>query len=91
MGCVTTSEELEEEITNNRLQAVSLIAKNCGACTVDKPTVEEIAIEYELPTCVAGTDKSPEIIGQLNASSAPTIVLHYEGKRACRQTKVINF
>ena len=80
MEYVTTLEELEEKITDNRLQAVFLTAKNCSVCTVDKPIVEKIATKYEFPTYIAEADKSPEIIGQLNAFSAPTIILYYEGK-----------
>jgi len=82
---VTTLEELEEKITDNRLQAVFLTAKNC------KPIVEKIATKYEFPTYIAEADKSPEIIGQLNAFSAPTIILYYEGKEIHRQAKIINF
>ena len=33
MEYVTTLEELEEKITDNRLQAVFLTAKNCSVCT----------------------------------------------------------
>ena len=40
---------------------------------------------------IAEADKSPEIIGQLNAFSAPTIILYYEGKEIHRQAKIINF
>ena len=47
MEYVTTLEELEEKITDNRLQAVFLTAKNCSVCTVDKPIVEKIATKYE--------------------------------------------
>ena len=50
MEYVTTLEELEEKITDNRLQAVFLTAKNCSVCTVDKPIVEKIATKYEFPT-----------------------------------------
>ena len=91
MEYVTTLEELEEKITDNRLQAVFLTAKNCSVCTVDKPIVEKIATKYEFPTYIAEADKSPEIIGQLNAFSAPTIILYYEGKEIHRQAKIINF
>ena len=84
-------EKLEEKITDNRLQAVFLTAKNCSVCTVDKPIVEKIATKYEFPTYIAEADKSPEIIGQLNAFSAPTIILYYEGKEIHRQAKIINF
>ena len=42
-------------------------------------------------TYIAEADKSPEIIGQLNAFSAPTIILYYEGKEIHRQAKIINF
>ncbi len=42
MEYVTTLEELEEKITDNRLQAVFLTAKNCSVCTVDKPIVEKL-------------------------------------------------
>ena len=77
MEYVTTLEELEEKITDNRLQAVFLTAKNCSVCTVDKPIVEKIATKYEF--------------GQLNAFSAPTIILYYEGKEIHRQAKIINF
>ncbi|EGO2578216.1 thioredoxin family protein [Enterococcus faecalis] len=65
--------------------------KNCSVCTVDKPIVEKIATKYEFPTYIAEADKSPEIIGQLNAFSAPTIILYYEGKEIHRQAKIINF
>ena len=91
MEYVTSLEELEEKITDNRLQAVFLTAKNCSVCTVDKPIVEKIATKYEFPTYIAEADKSPEIIGQLNAFSAPTIILYYEGKEIHRQAKIINF
>ncbi|HGL5760936.1 TPA: thioredoxin family protein [Enterococcus faecalis] len=91
MEYVTTLEELEEKITDNRLQAVFLTTKNCSVCTVDKPIVEKIATKYEFPTYIAEADKSPEIIGQLNAFSAPTIILYYEGKEIHRQAKIINF
>ena len=90
MEYVTTLEELEEKL-QTIVYKPSFDSKNCSVCTVDKPIVEKIATKYEFPTYIAEADKSPEIIGQLNAFSAPTIILYYEGKEIHRQAKIINF
>ena len=90
MEYVTTLEELEEKL-QTIVYKPSFDSKNCSVCTVDKTDCRKIATKYEFPTYIAEADKSPEIIGQLNAFSAPTIILYYEGKEIHRKLKLLTF
>ena len=67
-----------------------MTAKNCSVCTVDKPIVEKIATNMNFLHTLQKADKSPEIIGQLNAFLHRP--LSYTMKEEIhRQAKIINF
>lgn len=91
METIEQLSELTSKISTKQLQAVFIFSKTCSVCFADKKTVEVISKRHDLPVYLIEAEKSPEIIGQLNGFSAPTLILFYEGKEIHRQVKIINF
>ena len=90
MEYVTTLEELEEKL-QTIVYKPSFDSKNCSVCTVDKPIVEKIATKYEFPTYIAEADKSPEIIGQLNAFLHRPLSYTMKEKKFIAKLKLLTF
>ncbi len=84
---ITKPEELDKIVKQNKYVVVDMFATWCGPCRMQKPILEEFAVE-NLDVRVVGvdTDKAQELSTQYNIMSIPTLLFFANG--ALKQTKI---
>ena len=71
-----------EVVKSSRLVMVDFWAVWCGPCQMVAPIVDELAREYQgkLKVMKLNTDDAPEVAGQYQIMSIPTIVFFKDGQ-----------
>ena len=75
-------EALKTRIKTSKSLAIFFSAKGCGVCTVLKPAIKQSLSDNfpEFEWLEVALDESPEISGQLQLFSVPTLLVYLDGK-----------
>ena len=78
---IASSQDFDEILSNNALVLVDFYADWCGPCHMLKPTIKEIARDYEgrVKVITVDIDKFRTLAGQFNINSIPDVKLFREG------------
>lgn len=73
----------KEVINSDKPVLIDFWAAWCGPCRMMAPVVDEIAEECpDVKVCKVNVDEQPELAGQFNVMSIPTLVVMKNGKIA---------
>jgi thioredoxin len=72
----------KDVLENDKIVVVDFWAPWCGPCKMVSPIIEELAKEYDGKVVVGkmNTDENPEVAGQYNVMSIPTVMVFKNGK-----------
>jgi thioredoxin 1 len=80
---VFTDQNFTDQVINNKLPvAVDFWATWCPPCKIIDPIVDELAKEYAGKVVIGkvDADANPDVVGQLNVMSLPTMIFFKDGK-----------
>ena len=91
MEHLTSIQDIEQTLKDNRLCLFYIKAPDCGVCNVMLDKVERLADSYS-SICSFYTDirEEPLIAGRFLVYSGPTVLLLMEGKEIYRASQFIN-
>ena len=91
MEHLTSIQDIEQTLADNRLCLFYIKAPDCGVCNVMLDKVERLADSYK-SLCSFYTDirEEPLIAGRFLVYSGPTVLLLMEGKEIYRVSQFIN-
>ena len=77
-----TKENFKKEVLEaDKPVLIDFWASWCGPCRMVAPVVDEIAAEVtDAKVCKINVDEEPELAGQFNVMSIPTLVVIKDGK-----------
>ena len=77
-----TKENFHKEVlSSEKTVLLDFWAAWCGPCRMVSPILDEIAKEREdIKVCKVNVDEEPELAGQFNVMSIPTLMVVKEGK-----------
>ena len=71
----------QEVINSDRPVLVDFWASWCGPCKMLSPIIDEIAAERsDIKVCKINVDEQPELAGQFQIMSIPTLIVFKNGK-----------
>lgn len=77
-----TDQNFQKEVLESKVPVVvDFWAPWCGPCRAVTPVIEELAKEYAGKVTVGkiNVDENPEVAGQFNVMSIPTVIVFKEG------------
>lgn len=78
---ITKENFVNEVVNSDRPVLVDFWASWCGPCRMVSPLVEEIAAEHpEIKVCKVNVDEQPELAGQFQVMSIPTLMVVKNGQ-----------
>jgi thioredoxin 1 len=80
---VFTDQNFQQEVLENKAPViVDFWAPWCGPCRMVSPIIDELATEYEGKMVVGkmNVDENPQIAGNFNVMSIPTVMVFKDGK-----------
>ena len=79
---ITDSNFQKEVLDSKTAVVVDFWAPWCGPCRAVTPVIEELAKDYAGKVTVGklNVDENPEVAGQFNVMSIPTVMVFKEGK-----------
>lgn len=92
MAITTLTKEnyVEEVVNSGKPVLIDFWATWCGPCKMMSPIVDEIAEELgdAVSVCKVNVDEQPELAGEYNIMSIPTLVVIRDGKIAATSVGV---
>ncbi len=88
---LNNTKELQEILSQNNAVLVYFSHAQCNVCKVLKPKISEL-LETNYPNmlmCYADTLAAPELAGQNNIFSVPTVVCFFAGRETFRKSRNI--
>lgn len=82
MAAVALTKDTFKETIAEGVTLVDFWAPWCGPCKMQLPIVEELATELSGTATIAkvNVDNEPEVAGQFNVMSIPTLILFKDGQ-----------
>ncbi|EFB75218.1 thioredoxin [Subdoligranulum variabile] len=78
---ITKENFVNEVVNSDRPVLVDFWASWCGPCRMVSPLVDEIAAEHpEIKVCKVNVDEQPELAGQFQVMSIPTLMVVKNGQ-----------
>lgn len=88
---INTLDELLRKIKETPLALIYLSQPACSVCLADKPRLNQLALEKQVPLYAVDVVKVPEAAGQFSALTAPVVLLYFQGNERHREARIIDF
>ncbi|OJG50610.1 thioredoxin [Enterococcus gallinarum] len=88
---MNTLDELLTKIKETPLALIYLSQPTCSVCLADKPRLNKLALEKQVPLYAVDVAEVPEAAGQFSALTAPVVLLYFQGDERHREARIIDF
>ncbi|HGO5855192.1 TPA: thioredoxin family protein [Mannheimia haemolytica] len=91
MTPLSTLDQVQALINQNRLAVLYISTPKCGVCTVMKPKINEILNDFDsVASGVVGIDEVPALASFYHILTAPALLVFADGKEIWRGARFID-
>lgn len=91
MNPLSTLDQVQALIRQNRLAVLYISAPKCGVCTVMKPKINEILNDFDnVASSAVGIDEVPALASSYHILTAPALLIFADGKEVWRGARFID-
>lgn len=85
-------QDIKNLISTNKINIVLVKAKACGVCEAVLAKLEELLKDFpKVNAASVYADEVPSISGEYLVFTAPTVLVFFEGKEICRESRFVRF
>lgn len=91
MTPLSTLDQVQALIRQNRLAVLYISAPKCGVCTVMKPKIHAVIDEFDgVASGAVGIETVPQMASSYHILTAPALLVFADGKEVWRGTRFID-